>query len=665
MPDGSWKREGKPEMMVYQDSAQLNFPNEKVVSCHADHSQIAKLRRGESGAYPDIKSAIKKALLRVAEEQVNVGLSRLQLQPEIKAVDEERSRHNGDYIKEPVPEPSTVLAGESPLEDVQSQGSSIQEPPGETADVLHDKDVVSTPSTAAFDDREFGSKVQDKQAIPDPTIVSPSTQIISRDDEELLKGGMEALKISIPRATDRWDALTSPTEKEGLEKAASGATEPPLCSELCSASREGDVEKVRSLLTQGYSIHESSEDLVDPNRDAFLLAVRNGRLDFLKLLIQHGCDVSKRNLNGMTALHLISADPDIKPKANIESLVILLLDHGVPLEAKDPHLGITALSTSAILGKISIAECLLDHGADIHSASNDGCTALHNAVLADCYKIVVFLISKGANIDAATKTGVTALHIAAYKGHHEVVALLISKGVDISSTTKEGCTALYYAAKEGHYEVVALLISKGADISSVNSSGFNALHITTEEDHHEVVALLISKGAPLEARTLKYSYTPLHVSCLAQNGSGKSTKLLLEAGADKEAVSSFGSRRALHLAAVQGGLEALNELLAFGVEIDAPSSNDWRALHHARYWGHWRIVSALLAKGANPFLRDKDRARPSRIGWDPDSNASPEDMRKCTKLLYDAERAWKDKEKQRLKESGAGRFTRFIVGFNM
>ena len=553
-------------MMVYQDSAQLNFPKEKVVSCYADHSQIAKLKRGEGGAYPDIKRAIKQALLRVVEEQVNVGLSRLQPQPGVKAVGEEGSRHNGDYIRGSVPEPSTVPTEKPPLNNAQSQGSSIPEPLGETADVLHDKDVVSIPSTPASDDRESGAKVQNEQAITDPTIISPSTQIMSRDEEELPEGDTEILKVSIPRATDRCDTLTSPTEKQSLEKAVSRATGTPLRSELCSSSREGDVEKVRSLLAQGCSVHESAEDLVDPDSDAFLLAAFNGRLDVLKLLLEHNCDVSKRDRAGRTVLHLISRDPEIKPKPVIESLVILLLDHGVPLEAKDLN-GDTALLKSAYNGKISIAECLLDHGADIHSTDN---------------------------------------------------------------------------------------------------AGKNALHRAAQKDHHEVVALLILKGAPLEARTLEYSFTPLHASCLAQNGSGKSARLLLEAGVDKEAVYGLNSRRAIHLAASEGNIEVLNELLAFGVEIDAPANHDWRALHLAKHWGHWRIIEALLAKGANPLLKDNNRRdRPSQLNWHSRATIFPDDKEKCIKLLHDAERAWKEKEKRRLKESGAGRFTRFVAGLNI
>ena len=125
MPDGSWKREGKPEMMVRKDSAQLNFPKEKMVSCHADHSQMAKLKRGESGAYPDIKRAIKEALLHVAEDQANVGLSRLQLQSGAKAVVEGHWRHNEDDIHGSRQERPPFLAVKPSPDDAQSQGSSI------------------------------------------------------------------------------------------------------------------------------------------------------------------------------------------------------------------------------------------------------------------------------------------------------------------------------------------------------------------------------------------------------------------------------------------------------------------------------------------------------------------------------------------------------------
>ena len=112
-------------MMVRKDFAQLNFPKEKTVSCHANHSQMAKLTRSESGAYPDVKRAIKDALLHVAEDQANVGLSRLQLQSGAKAVVEGHWRHNEDNIHGCRQERPPFSAEKPSLADAQSRGSSI------------------------------------------------------------------------------------------------------------------------------------------------------------------------------------------------------------------------------------------------------------------------------------------------------------------------------------------------------------------------------------------------------------------------------------------------------------------------------------------------------------------------------------------------------------
>ena len=708
-------------MMVYQDSAQLNFPKEKMVSCYADHRQIAKLRRGESGAYPDIKRAIKQALLHVAEDQANAGLSRLQRSSGGKAVVEEQWRENGDDINEPRSQQPTFPAEDSHLDDAQSPGSSSLEPqgkiineprsqqppfpaedshlddaqspgssslepqgkivneprsqqppfpiedshlddaqspgssslepPGKIIDVLHERDIVSNSSPPVSDGRKQGVICQDSETLSDSTIVPPSTPTMSRDGGAIPKGDADAPEATMPHVTDalsdRRNAHSSPVERESPGKAMGNVKDPTLRLELCSASKEGDVEKVRSLLAQGCSIHGSSEGLVDPGKDAFFLAALNGRLDVLKLLLEHNCDVSKRSLKGHTALHLISFDPEIKPKPVIESLVVLLLDHGVPLEARNSS-GSTALSASAYNGKISIAECLLEHGANIYSTDKNRATALHRAAEKGHHKVVALLISKGANIHTADKNRATALHWAAEKGHHKVVALLISKGANIHTADKNRATALHRAVEKGHQEVVAFLISKGANINSADKEGCTALHHAVLQGHHNVVALLISEGAPLETRTIRVPgrppCTPLQISSYTANGSGECAKLLLQAGAAKEAITGFSSRRVLHIAARRGNLEVVNELLAFGVEIDAEDS-EWRsALHLAKFGGQWRILEALLAKGADALLVNRSGNPPSKETWSP--KVSQEDKEKCLKLLEDAEQAWLEKRRQ-------------------
>ena len=218
---------------------------------------------------------------------------------------------------------------------------------------------------------------------------------------------------------------------------------------------------------------------------------------------------------------------------------------------------------------------------------------------------------------------------------------------------------------------MTLLILKGADIQATNHNSYTALHRAAHVGHHEVVALLISKGAPLETRTKDFLNTPLHTSCFAKNGSGECVKLLLQAGADKEATSGKNSHRPLHIAAQSGNLGVVNELLAFGVEIDAADSIGLRALHDAIIFGHWRIIEALLAKGANPLLESKRGILPSQLGCNSDANISQEDKEKCLKLLKDAEQVWfekrrqeKEKRRQERKERGDGRFSTFIARLN-
>ena len=77
MPDGTLKLEGPREMMVSLDSARQYTPREQLVACHADHSQMAKLKRGQNSIYPEIRWAIKHALLTATETQATKELARL------------------------------------------------------------------------------------------------------------------------------------------------------------------------------------------------------------------------------------------------------------------------------------------------------------------------------------------------------------------------------------------------------------------------------------------------------------------------------------------------------------------------------------------------------------------------------------------------------------
>ena len=226
---------------------------------------------------------------------------------------------------------------------------------------------------------------------------------------------------------------------------------------------------------------------------------------------------------------------------------------------------------------------------------------------------------------------------------------LIQSGAPLEVQNSAGRTPLATSAMKGIYPNAKCFVAHGADIRTRDNDDLMPLHRAAHGDHHKIVALLVSKGAPLEARASKSQYTPLHYTALTATTSGESTKLLLQAGADKEAISGYYSRRAIHMAAVVGNIQGTNELIAFGAALDAPSLNNWRALHLAKHFGHWQVVEKLLQGGADPFATcnpqsiafgfGKTGDRPSKIGFTVESKVSDADKERCQKLLKDAEAA--------------------------
>ena len=71
------------------------------------------------------------------------------------------------------------------------------------------------------------------------------------------------------------------------------------------------------------------------------------------------------------------------------------------------------------------------------------------------------LLERGANVNAAENDGWTPLTVASREGHLEAVKLLMEKGANVNKLEGGGHTALFWAKRNGHQQVVALLLSRG------------------------------------------------------------------------------------------------------------------------------------------------------------------------------------------------------------
>ena len=136
----------------------------------------------------------------------------------------------------------------------------------------------------------------------------------------------------------------------------------------------------------------------------------------------------------------------------------------------------------------------------------------------------------------------------------------------------------------------------------MDNSGHSALHWSASENSLEIAKLLVLRHANVSARTLETSKcsTPLHCIAARENSTPGFIRLLIQAGASSE-VADIYETRPLHYTASAGNLEAINERIANGANIESTDGDGWVSLHSAKFNGKPLAIEALLRHGADPL----------------------------------------------------------------
>ncbi len=177
------------------------------------------------------------------------------------------------------------------------------------------------------------------------------------------------------------------------------------------------------------------------------------------------------------------------------------------------------------------------------------------------------------------------------------------------------------AAKRGDGPAVADFLRSQPELVRVADEYHKtALHWAAEKNHTETARLLLDAGADIEATT-SWGATPLEWAAtmgsssvgdlLLARGAGRFTLIVAAAlGKFEEVKFLLDSERdvvsnALYAAARNGHTEVVEYLLDHGATIDTRGFFGGTGLHWAAINGHRDTVELLIARGASRSIRDE------------------------------------------------------------
>jgi len=341
-------------------------------------------------------------------------------------------------------------------------------------------------------------------------------------NQTIYHGGEEATRIILPWIPNPAEEV-KPVEEEKHEPDLEKRMYP-----LHQAAADGDIEQVKSLISNGANVNEKDKD----DQTALNLAVRSGHKAMVELLIARGADVNGKGQYNAVPLHEAAW-------AGNKKIAELLIQKGANVNAKDKT-GYQPLYYAIWKKDLDTAKILIGSGADIHNVKKGqrDYTYLHLTARMGTKEIAEMLIQKGTEIDAKDNEGMTPLHWALSRDSNDVAKLLLAKGADFSWTDKNGLTALHYAVVSGYQDIIKLLLAKGAKVDEKDDVyEFTALHYAARFGNKNVAELLIAKGADINAKD-KWDYQPIHWA--AHHDRADVVELLISKGADINAKTSLG-----------------------------------------------------------------------------------------------------------------------------
>lgn len=249
-------------------------------------------------------------------------------------------------------------------------------------------------------------------------------------------------------------------------------------------------------------------------------------------------------------------------------------------------------------------------------AQDDSQTRLLELAGAGDTRAALALIDAHTEVNLAQPDGTTVLHWAVYYDDEELVESLLRRGADPNVRNEYGATPLSQAAISGNPYVIRQLLKAGAEADERGADDQTALMILARTPNVEAAEILVDGGADVNAVEQWRGQTALMWA--AAQKQPEMVAFLLANGAEVDAQSlpnnwerqvtaeprmkilPPGGLTPLLYAAREGCTECVALLIKAGADLDKTDPDGVTPLVMANLNARWDSAMLLLEAGANP-----------------------------------------------------------------